>query len=960
MIRFQAERLFSRIRKELWVPLYANAYTLIFNQITSSALGMIYWTAAARLYSPEEVGQNTAIISTMLFLADLAEFSLKSAMTRFVPRAGGRIRKLVLSAYAVNIVMALIITVLFYLLDGYFHFTSVLLSETRLLPTLLFFTPLFWVIFYVQDGVLTGLREPKWVLFENTIYNFLKIVFLGAALFTPNRYVIVASWFLPTPFLILLVNGLIFFNFIPRARAKIGDQGPSITVKQVAASVGGDHVGTILAEACIRLLPLMVLNMLSKDANAYYYEAWLIGNAIYLIAYNLASSFSVEASSNLHQIATYSRKILIQKARLVIPLALAVLAFAPWIMSIFGAEYARQATTLLRWLALATLPMIVNIWYLGYARVLGDSFGIIRNQGLTSLITLGLSYLWLPRFGITSIGIAWFIAQSLVALIVIYLTGPILLGNLTHHTPDRSPTINTRLRRVDWRFLSTVLTPKNSLSVGERLLSNALASITTDRAEGSQFTSAQPVELAAAVNPGTSRARSIQAALCPEGVFYSEWSFWTPGGLRTIKRRLRSAGFASVEFFWAYPSVHNPQLWLSLDAGPGALRYLANRLIAGDGPVRDFLQRRLSQLLGIMLHLGWVPRISAIAYKNPSPRRDVFSVIREQWFARFPQGFGSPLSFIVQTGGSQLYSKIIYLVFPKDDEVPCWIVKLPRLPEDAASLKNEQMILEQLERSALDQQDGMIIPKNIFSCEWDGTWIAAQTALEGASLSKIVSHKTAAEFSKRMTGWQIALAHLSRNKTDDPFDQRVIRGFMEKFDRAVAPRLKSDEQISARQVLSCLEALPSVCAHNDFAPWNVMVSRDRLGVFDWADAELNSLPMLDLFYGLTHLFFLVEDAWDIQHKIQVYRTLSDPATELGQLFDSCIQQYAAEVQIPDEKIPALRLATWVLHCHFEYQNRKIEQFPEQLAGRNESDCLSLLLEELEIQREKSEPQASKS
>ncbi len=407
----------TQLRQHASIPLFATAYTLIVNQFLGAGLGMLYWALAARLFSADVVGQNSTLISTVLLLGALAEFSLKAAMGRFVPRAGQGIKKLILYTYLVNTLAAILFTGAFFWLGSYFNFTDSLLTDMKLLPLALLALPIFWTIFYVQDGVLTGLREAKWVLYENSAYNVIKIVVLIGLFFTGNRYGLLASWFLPVPLMVVFVNALIFVQFIPRYLSEHGSE-PGITLKEVVTSVGGDHIGTILAETGIRILPLLVLNMLGKSASAYFYEAWIIGNTIYLIAYNFASSFAVEAASNRAQIVEISRKMLIQKARLVLPLAAGVFIFAEIGLNIFGADYAREGTTMLRWLALAAVPMILNIWYLGFARITGRNWGIIRNQGLTCVITLGLSYLLIGTYGITSVGVAWFIAQVIVALIV--------------------------------------------------------------------------------------------------------------------------------------------------------------------------------------------------------------------------------------------------------------------------------------------------------------------------------------------------------------------------------------------------------------------------------------------------------------------------------------------------------------------------------------------------------------
>ena len=105
-------------------------------------------------------------------------------------------------------------------------------------------------------------------------------------------------------------------------------------------------------------------------------------------------------------------------ALLILPMAVAMFVAAPLGLGLFGEVYAREGTPLLRWLMLATPAIIVNVWYLSYARVLGDVKAIILIQGLLCVLTLGLSNWWLPTFGITSVGVAWVISQTSVAVLI--------------------------------------------------------------------------------------------------------------------------------------------------------------------------------------------------------------------------------------------------------------------------------------------------------------------------------------------------------------------------------------------------------------------------------------------------------------------------------------------------------------------------------------------------------------
>jgi O-antigen/teichoic acid export membrane protein len=436
------------VREHLRTPLYANAYLLMLNQGISAGLGVLYWMLAARFYPPEVVGKSSAIISTLVFISALSELSLKSAMVRFVPRAGQRVTRLVLSTYGVNLLVTLLVAAGFLILGRYF-FTGVnLLNGSGISLTWLVVAAMFWTVFYVQDGVLVGMRQALWVLLENSFYNLTKIILLVISIWGVFGDGIVASWFIPVPLAVIGVNILVFIRLIPRFLKTTKPPQEPITFRQVVRSVSGDHVGTLLAETAVRLLPLMVVTLLGESQNAYYYQAWLIGTMLYLLAASMASSFTVEAAMHTNQIAQISRRTLRQMALLIVPTALALLLAAPLVLRLYGKDYSEQGAALLRWLALAAVPYALNIWFLNYARVSAKTIWIILTQGFHCAVVLGLSYLWLPHYGITSIGVAWLISQAAVSLFALLKAGPMLFhkknigqgesmaGSLTGQTGD--------------------------------------------------------------------------------------------------------------------------------------------------------------------------------------------------------------------------------------------------------------------------------------------------------------------------------------------------------------------------------------------------------------------------------------------------------------------------------------------------------------------------------------------
>jgi O-antigen/teichoic acid export membrane protein len=424
--------MMTRLRafiEDLRTPLYANAYALVANQVFSAGLGLVYWTLAARLYSAETYGASYAVISTLLLISGIAQLGLGGGMTRFLPRAGMQTRRLILMAYGVVIATSAVLSVGFVALGGALGLQGTLGSGPMVWVWVVL-AAMLWSIFRLQDAVLIGLKQARWVLFENAIYNLCKLALLVVGTTVLANAGIVGSWFLPTPIVIVLVTWLVFGIFTRTSRIGPPAEGlPPLTIREIATTSGGDHIGSLVAEAAWRLLPLVIVAVLGTAATAYFSSAWLVATTLGLIAGAMTDSYTAEAAADRSNIARYSRDIMRHMALIVISAAAVLAIGAPIILTLFGKAYASQGTTLLRVLCLSSPLIVFNNWYLAYARVVGHIKQVIWIQSIGAALLLGLSYLLLAPFGVTGVGIAWILMQLVVAAVGLFDSREIFFGN---------------------------------------------------------------------------------------------------------------------------------------------------------------------------------------------------------------------------------------------------------------------------------------------------------------------------------------------------------------------------------------------------------------------------------------------------------------------------------------------------------------------------------------------------
>jgi len=276
-----------------------------------------------------------------------------------------------------------------------------------------------WCIFVLQDSALIGLRHSSWVPVENVLFALAKIgLLIGLATVMP-RYGVFASWTLAVLITILPTNFLIFGWLIPRHMRIVSEQTESITPIQIAKYLAGDYFGSLVSLAAISLLPIIIVVRVGATANAYFYLSWTIAYALYLVSRNMGMSLITEAATDQRKLNLYSYRTFIQTARLLVPLVIIIVLAAPNILRLFGKSYSIEGATLLRLLCLSALPNIVTAIYTSVVRVQRRMKKLVLVLTVPYILVIALSYLFMNTYGVTGVGIAWLVSQSLVAAILL-------------------------------------------------------------------------------------------------------------------------------------------------------------------------------------------------------------------------------------------------------------------------------------------------------------------------------------------------------------------------------------------------------------------------------------------------------------------------------------------------------------------------------------------------------------
>ncbi|MFG3260116.1 lipopolysaccharide biosynthesis protein [Streptomyces sp. NPDC048172] len=416
--------------------LFRNAYALMLNTGISAVLGLGYWVVAARYYSDDAVGQGSAAIAAMKFLAGLTAVTLIGALARFIPVAGRTTGRLILRTYtASSAVVAFAALVFLLTLDWWGPSYGFLHGP---LPGVGFVLAVVaWSLLTLQDGVLTGLRSAKWVPVGNTVFSTVKLILLVVLAAAIPASGVFVSWVLAIGLSTVPLGWLVFRRLVPRHVEATRETARPAGYREMGRFLAGDYTGALFSLAVVYLVPVIVASQVSSADNAYFYITTTIGGTINLLAINMGASLTVEGSHSPARIADNCRAALRRMARIMLPVCGGLFLFAPQILGIFGKGYADAATPLLRFYAVGAVLRVVIETYYAVLRAQSRTSGLAWLQGLLCVLVLGLTVALLPSMGLTGAGLAEAGSLTLVALIA----GGKLRGILKAHPPssDRAP-----------------------------------------------------------------------------------------------------------------------------------------------------------------------------------------------------------------------------------------------------------------------------------------------------------------------------------------------------------------------------------------------------------------------------------------------------------------------------------------------------------------------------------------
>lgn len=401
----------QRLRAHVRDPVYGNGYALVLNSGAGAILGFGFWMVAARLFSAEDLGWGAAVVSAATLAALLGKAGFDAAVIRFVPHVHARYaRKLVAYTIVAAMTLTLIACLALFALAGS-GIASLSALRTPLAAAgfiaLACGTSAAWML----DAFYIAKQEARLTLLRNLAFHGVKLV---APLLVAVWLVPLSDFAVPIAWTAGLAASLVVATaFLPgRLKAGVATQTERPSRKDVAGYSAKNYVLNLAEFMPGLVLPILVLEHMGAEANASFFLAWTIATVAFLASKAIAQSAFAELVRR-ESPGPALRKALLLSTIVLAPGMLVMLGGAPFVLRLFGPQYAGESAELLRLLALSIPPIAVSNVYLAYLKARRAGWELTLLPAVTLLTLLVALPLALPIAGIVGVGVVWLGVQTL-------------------------------------------------------------------------------------------------------------------------------------------------------------------------------------------------------------------------------------------------------------------------------------------------------------------------------------------------------------------------------------------------------------------------------------------------------------------------------------------------------------------------------------------------------------------
>jgi O-antigen/teichoic acid export membrane protein len=392
--------------------LYRNSIYLMLSTGVMAFFGFFFWVINARLYSTEQVGIATTLISVVTLISTFSLLGLGNSLIKYLPTSERKNEK-INTAFTLVGLTSIVISIFFLLFLKTFSPKLLFVRENIFFAILFVLFIVFTSLSTISESVFVAYCSSKYVLIKNTLSSIVKLV-IPIFLISLGAYGIFMSVGIATIIAFLLS----LFFLIHKFKDVIKPQVVKDIVKRMTKFSMGNYVAGFIGGLPAMVLPIIILNSIGAKFSAYFYMDMTIANLLYIIPMATSQSLFAEGSYSEAELKVHLLKAIKIISLILVPAILLTFIFGKYVLLAFGKQYSSEGLMLLQIFAISGVFLSIN--YIGnsilYIKNKIKSLVILNLIGC--LVVLGSSYA-LISYGLNGVGFGWLIGQIILAVIFI-------------------------------------------------------------------------------------------------------------------------------------------------------------------------------------------------------------------------------------------------------------------------------------------------------------------------------------------------------------------------------------------------------------------------------------------------------------------------------------------------------------------------------------------------------------
>jgi O-antigen/teichoic acid export membrane protein len=166
------------------------------------------------------------------------------------------------------------------------------------------------------------------------------------------------------------------------------------------------------------VLPMIALQKLGSEDEAYYFMAFQVANILYTASHSIGDATFAEASRDVTRLGECLRRAARLNLVIGVPAVLVVSLGSGLLLRLFGASYALNAQKLLVVLAVGAFAVALNNWSINALRIVGRIRPLVAGSIAYVLASIGTAEATASR-GLLWMGWAWVAGNLLSALVML-------------------------------------------------------------------------------------------------------------------------------------------------------------------------------------------------------------------------------------------------------------------------------------------------------------------------------------------------------------------------------------------------------------------------------------------------------------------------------------------------------------------------------------------------------------